>query len=69
MIKYLIYFFAIVALLVLNLGLFNNLQIKGQIPNLLFLFSLCFALEKKSFDFFFVAFVSGLFLDLNSPKL
>lgn len=64
--KYFIYLLAIIFLLSLNLGLFNNLQIKGQIPNLLFLFSLYFAFEKKDLDFFFVSFVCGLVLDFYS---
>lgn len=64
--KYLIYLFALIILLGINLGLFNNLQIRGQMPNLLFLLALYFALEKKDFDFFFVSLVSGLFLDFYS---
>ena len=64
--KYIFYLLAIIFLLSLNLGLFNNLQIKGQIPNLLFLFSLFFAFEKKDLDFFFVSFFCGLALDFFS---
>jgi rod shape-determining protein MreD len=64
--KYAVYLLAIVFLLSLNLGLFNNLQIRGQTPNLLFLFSLYFAFEKKDLDFFFVGFVCGLILDFYS---
>ncbi len=64
--KYLIYLFVIVLLLGLNLGLFNNLQIRSQIPNLLFLLVLCFALGKKDYDCFFLAFACGLFLDVFS---
>jgi rod shape-determining protein MreD len=64
--KYLVYLFAIFLLLSLNLGLFNNLQIKGQIPDLLFLMVLYFALEKEGYDFFFIALVSGLILDFYS---
>ena len=48
--KYLIYLIAIIFLLSLNLGLFNHLEIKGQIPNLLFLFTLCCILEKENYD-------------------
>ncbi len=48
------------------MGLFNNLQIQSQIPNLLFLLTLFFALEKKDYDFFFIALISGLFLDFYS---
>jgi cell shape-determining protein MreD len=66
--KYLIYLFAIIILLAVNIGLFNNLQIKGQIPNLLFLMTLFFVLEKKSYDFFFISMVSGLFLDFFSTS-
>ncbi len=64
--KYFIYTLAIILLLGVNLGLFNNLQIRGQIPNLLFLFVLCVALEKKDLDFLLIALVSGLFLDFYS---
>jgi hypothetical protein len=64
--KYLIYLIAIIILLGLNLGLFGSLQIQSQIPNLLFLLTLFFSLEKKDYDFFFVALVSGLFLDFYS---
>ncbi len=65
--KYIIYFFAILLLLGLNVGLFENLKIFGQVPNLLFLFALYFALEKKTEEFFFVCFLSGVFLDFFSP--
>jgi rod shape-determining protein MreD len=61
--KYLVYFFTIIILLGLNLGLFNSWQIGGQFPNFLLLLTIFFALEKKDFDFYFIAFFSGLFLD------
>ncbi len=64
--KYLIYTIAIILLLGINLGLFGNLPFFGQTPNLLFLLTLYFALEKKDFDFFFIAFVCGVFLDFFS---
>jgi len=64
--KYPIYLIAIIILLGVNLGLFNSLQIQSQIPNLLFLLTLFFALEKKDYDFFFIALISGLFLDFYS---
>ena len=48
------------------MGLFDHLSIKGQIPNLLFLFTLCCILEKEDFDFFFVCLVSGILLDFYS---
>src|ERR1700690_3255463 len=64
--KYLVYLIAIIVLLGVNLGVFNYFPIKEQIPNLLLLLVLLFALEKKDFDFFFLAFVSGLFLDFYS---
>ncbi len=64
--KYLIYFIAIIILLGLNLGIFNFFPIFGHVPNLLFLLSLFFALEKKDYDFFFTAFICGLFLDFYS---
>jgi rod shape-determining protein MreD len=64
--KYFIYLIAIIVILGLNLGIFNSLQLYGQIPNLLFLFMLFFALEKQEYDFFFIALLSGLFLDFYS---
>lgn len=64
--KYLIYLIAVIVLLGVNLGLFSNLRIQSQIPNLLFLLTLFFALEKKDYDFFYIAFFSGLFLDFYS---
>jgi len=66
--KYLIYLITIIFLVGLNLGLFNNLQLFGQIPNLPFLFTLCASLEKKSYDYFFVAFISGVLLDFYSTS-
>jgi len=64
--KYLLYLLAIIILVGINIGLFNNLQIGGQIPNLLLLLVLYFSLDKDSYDFFFLAFVSGIFLDFYS---
>jgi rod shape-determining protein MreD len=64
--KYLIYLIAIIILLGLNLGIFNGLRLYGQMPNLLFLLALFFALEKQDYDFFFVALICGLFLDFYS---
>src|SRR5271155_5350447 len=65
--KYVIYLISIIVLLGLNVGLFSNLQIQGQIPNLLLLLTVYFALDKKGYDFFFTAFVCGIFLDFFSP--
>ena len=64
--KYLIYLLAIILLLGINLGLFNNLNLRGALPNLLFLFSLCLILEKKNLDGLFVSFICGLILDFYS---
>ena len=64
--KYLIYFFSIILLFVINLGLFDYLSIFRQVPNLLFLFALCFTFEKNRDDFLFVGFLSGLLLDFYS---
>ena len=66
--KYFIYLLAIIILLGVNLGLFNNLQFGGQIPNFLLLLTVYFSLEKKDFDFFFIAFVCGVFLDFYSAN-
>lgn len=64
--KYLIYTISIILVLGLNVGLFGNLQINGQIPDLPLLMVLFFALDKKNWDFFFVAFAGGIFLDCYS---
>ncbi|MEK7161325.1 MAG: hypothetical protein AAB729_01390 [Patescibacteria group bacterium] len=64
--KYLIYTIAIILLFGINLGLFGNLPFFGKTPSLLFLLTIYFALEKKDLDFFFIAFVSGVFLDFFS---
>lgn len=45
------------------MGLFGQMPIAKQVPNLLFLFTIFFALEKKGYDFYFIAFISGLLLD------
>ena len=66
--KYLIYIISIIILLGINLGLFGNLQILSQVPNLLLLFTLCAALEKKNYDFLYIAFVCGIFLDFFSAS-
>lgn len=66
LVKYLIYTIAIILLFGINLGLFGNLSVFGQVPNLLFLLMIYFALEKKELDFFYIAFLSGLFLDFFS---
>jgi len=64
--KYLIYFFSIVFLLSLNIAVFPLLKIYGVMPNLLFLFVIIFSLESRSYDFLFIAFLSGIFLDFFS---
>lgn len=66
--KYFIYLIAITILLGINLGLFGTFPINGQIPNLLFLLTICFALEKDGQDFLFIALISGLFLDFYSTS-
>ena len=66
--KYLIYLIAIIFLVGLNLGLFSNLQFFGQIPNFLLLFTVCASLEKQNYDFFFIAFICGIFLDFYSAN-
>lgn len=64
--KYLIYLLAIVFILGLNVGLFAYLKIGGVAPNLLLIFVMLFSLEKDSYDFFFIALISGIFLDFYS---
>ncbi len=64
--KHFIYFLAIILLIGMNFGVFANLPMWRQIPNLLLLLTLCFSLEKNTYDFFFIAFLSGIFLDFFS---
>lgn len=64
--KYLIYFVTIIFLLSVNIGFFGQLPVWGQIPNLLLLLLINFSLDKKSFDFFFVALIAGLLVDFYS---
>lgn len=64
--RYLAFFISIFFLLVINLSVFGILPIRGHLPNLIFLFSLCAALGKKEFDVFFIAFFGGLWLDFFS---
>lgn len=66
--KYLFNFLAVMLLLIVNIGFFGNFSIYGQIPNLLFLFALNFALDKTSFDYIFVSFICGLILDFYSTS-
>jgi rod shape-determining protein MreD len=66
--KYAIYLLAIIILLGVNIGLFGNLPIRGQMPNLLLLLTVYFSVDKTNYDFFFIAFVCGLFLDCFSAN-
>lgn len=52
----------------INIGLFGNFRIQGQIPNLPLLFLIFFCLGKKDYDFFLVAFFSGFVLDCYSTS-
>ncbi len=65
--KYFIYFLAIILLLGLNLGVFSSLKIWGIAPNLLLIFVMIFTFSDSSFDFVFIALLSGIFLDVYSP--
>ncbi|MDR3642153.1 MAG: hypothetical protein P4L74_00820 [Candidatus Doudnabacteria bacterium] len=66
--KYFIYILAIIILLGVNIGLFGNLPIRGQSPNLLLLLTVYFSVDKSSYDFYFIAFACGLFLDCFSAS-
>lgn len=66
--KYFIYIFSILILLGINLGLFGYLPFYDQVPNLLLLLLIFYAIEKKNFDFFFIAFFSGVLLDFFSAS-
>lgn len=64
--KYLIYFVVIILLVGINAGMFSYLKIAGAAPNLVFLLVIFFALDKENYDFIFLAFCGGLFLDFFS---
>ena len=64
--KYLTYIIAVIFLFSLNIGLFPMLKINGYMPNLLLLLLIFFAFEKEGLDFFFVALLGGLFIDVHS---
>lgn len=66
--KYFFYFLAIFFLLAINIGFFGIFPIGRQVPNLLFLFVVIFALDKKNLDFFFVATLGGILLDFYSTS-
>ncbi len=64
--KYFFYFLTIILLTALNLGLFPYFRLFGGLPNLLLIFVVIAALDRESFDCFFIALCSGLFLDINT---
>lgn len=64
--KYFIYLLSIILLLAVNLGLFGQFQLWNNVPNLLFLWLMFFCLDKDNYDFLFIAFFAGLFLDFYS---
>jgi len=64
--KYLVYTIAIIILFSVNISLFPLLKINGYMPNLLLLLLVFFAVEKEGQDFFFVALLGGLFVDVHS---
>lgn len=64
--KYFLYLLILALLCGINAGLSPLIGLKGQVPNLIFLLVLVFALEKDNYDFLFLAFFGGLFLDFLS---
>lgn len=64
--KYFFYFIGIIFLLSINYGVFSLLPVFRQVPNLLLLAVIVFALEKENLDFFFVALLAGLFVDVSA---
>ena len=66
--KYFFYLVTIFFLAVVNFSLFDLFPIKGQLPNLLFILAIIFALDKNNFDFFFIATASGILLDFYSAN-
>ncbi len=61
--KYLIYLLLIIVLCGVSVGLSPLINIRGQVPQLLFLLAFIWSLDRAGWDFLFVAFISGLFLD------
>lgn len=61
--KYLIYLIAIILLVGLQIGLFSELRFFSAVPNLLLLLVIGSSLQREDVDAFFIALVSGLFLD------
>lgn len=64
--KYLAYLIFIILLFGLNVGFFSLFKLQGVAPNLLLIMVILFALEKGDLDFFFIAVLSGFFLDFFS---
>jgi rod shape-determining protein MreD len=64
--KYLAYLVFIILLFGLNIGFFSLFKLQGVAPNLLLIMVMLFALEKGGLDFFFIAVLSGFFLDFFS---
>jgi rod shape-determining protein MreD len=61
--KYIIYFFTIIFLLGINIGVFSYLKIFGAVPNLLLIFLVVLFLQSGHEDYFVLALLSGLLLD------
>lgn len=68
--KYLIYFFLIVVVFSINVGVFGQLKFFGATPDLLLLLIIFISADKNSDnDFLPVAFFSGLLMDVYSGLL
>ena len=61
--KYIFYFLGIIFLITVNFGILHYFKLFGVVPNLLLIFLLVAATESQSLDFFYIAILSGLFLD------
>jgi|GEM_PF-1213515 len=62
--KYFVYLFIIIAMLVVNFGILAPLGLAWAVPSTLLLLVLCIGLEYGSLDFFFFAVVGGIWMDL-----
>lgn len=67
--KYLIYIVSIIVLIGIQVGLFSELRFFSAVPNLSLLLVIGFCLQREDTDAFFIAILSGFFLDYNSGLL
>jgi rod shape-determining protein MreD len=62
--RYIFYILAVVLLAGISLGVFSQFRLFGASPNLLLLFTLSLAVKQDNLDFYFIAFLAGIMLDV-----